>query len=243
MKLKSIPFLLAFAAITSCSTSDIAVSENLRQNSSVMEVKGNAGILINQKVSFGKYYTSPIKRGWTERTELGVFGIKHQKAQQPIEFRQYSANNLSADIVGASSYNMNMFDLFKGLDQFINNYSNGFFGVIIPTGKIPVWKVFIQNSSATSGLKTDTDNGIAQDEAGNSIFIKGTKQLQEKQFLTDDTKTFGFELSKNGEAIAAVSVIGNGKVWRKNNLTAEDQLLVSSIASILIVRRNVSANQ
>lgn len=74
------------------------------------------------------------------------------------------------------------------------------------------------------------------------FFIKGTKQLQEKQFLTDDTKTFGFELSKNGEAIAAVSVIGNGKVWIKNNLSPEDQLLVSSIASILIVRGNVSTN-
>ncbi|WP_373708077.1 hypothetical protein [Kaistella sp.] len=44
MKLKSITFFFAFAAITSCSTSNIAVSENLRQNSSVMDVKGNAGL-------------------------------------------------------------------------------------------------------------------------------------------------------------------------------------------------------
>ena len=55
MKLKSIPFLVAFTLITSYSTSNIAVSENLRQNSSVMEVKGNAGILINQKISFGDF--------------------------------------------------------------------------------------------------------------------------------------------------------------------------------------------
>ena len=242
MKFKLISAALIAAVMISCKTSNIAVSDNLKQNTSVMDVNGNAGLLINQKVSFGNYYTSPIKRGWTERTELELLGIKHSKAQQPIEFTQFSANNLSADIVGASNYNMNMFDLFKGLDNFINNYSNGFFGVIIPNGKTPVWKVFIQNSSATSALKSDTDNGIAQDEAGNSIFIKGTKQLQEKQFLTDDTKTFGFELSKNGEAIAAVSVIGNGKVWIKNDLSPEDQLLISSIASILIVRGNVSTN-
>ena len=69
MKLKSIPFLLAFALITSCCTSNIAVSENLRQNSSVVEVKGNAGILINQKISFGDFHTTPVKRGWTNRTE------------------------------------------------------------------------------------------------------------------------------------------------------------------------------
>ncbi len=89
MKLKSITFFFAFAAITSCSTSNIAVSENLRQNSSVMDVKGNAGLLINQKISFGNFYTSPIKRGWTNRTELTVLGIRHEKAKQPIEFTQF----------------------------------------------------------------------------------------------------------------------------------------------------------
>ena len=86
MKLKSIPFLVAFTLITSCSTSNIAVSENLRQNSLVMEVRGNAGILINQKISFGDFHTSPVKRGWTNRTELTVLGIKHENAKQPIEW-------------------------------------------------------------------------------------------------------------------------------------------------------------
>ena len=62
MKLKSIPYLVAFSLITSCSTSNIAVSENLRQNSSVMEVKGNAGILINQIISFGDFHTSPVQK-------------------------------------------------------------------------------------------------------------------------------------------------------------------------------------
>ena len=242
MKIKLLSAVLLATAMISCKTSDIAVSENLKNNTSVMEVKGNAGILINQKISFGKYHTSPIKRGWTERTELSVLGIKHTKAQQPIEFTQYSTGNLSADVVGASNYNSNMFDLFKGLKNYADKFTNGFYGVIIPKGKTQVWRVLIENDNSISALKSETDNGVAMDEAGNTIQIKGTKILSKDQFLTDDTKTFGFEMFRDGESIAAVSVIGNGKMWMKNSLSPEDKLIVSSIASILIVKKNISQN-
>ena len=242
MKLKPIPFLLALTLITSCSTADIAVSENLRQNSAVMQVKGNAGILINQKISFGEFYTSPVKRGWTNRTELNVLGIKHEKAKQPIEFSQFGLNGSSADIVGSSKYDNNMFKLFKGLENYADSYFNGYFGVIIPKNQGPVWEVLIENASSNTALKSNTDNGIAMDEAGNSIEIKGTKQLAENKFFTDDTKTFGYELWRKGESIGAVSVLGNGKVWIKNSLSQQDKLIVSSLCSILITKQNISQN-
>lgn len=242
MKLKSIPFLLVFTLIISCSTADIAVSENLRQNSVVMEVKGNAGILINQKISFGEFYTSPIKRGWTNRTELIVLGIKYEKAKQPIEFTQFGLNGSSADIVGSSKYDNNMFKLFKGLENYANNFWNGYFGIIIPKDGSPVWEVLVENDNSNTSLKSKTDNGIAMDEQENSIEIKGTKQLSENKFFTDDSKTFGYELWRNGESIGAVSVLGNGKVWIKNSLSPQDKLIVASLCSILISKQNISQN-
>ena len=240
MKLKSIPFLLAFALIISCSTANIAVSENLRQNSSVMEVKGNAGILINQKISFGDFHTSPIKRGWTNRTELNVLGIKHEKAKQPIEFIQFGLNGSTADIIGSSNFDNNMFKLFKGLENYANNFWNGYFGIIIPKDGGPVWEVLVENDNSNNSLKSATDNGIAMDEQGNSIEIKGTKQLAENKFFTDDSKTFGYELYRNGQSIGAVSVIGNGKVWIKNSLSPQDKLIVASLSSILITKENLA---
>lgn len=240
MKLKSIPFLLAFALITSCSTSNIAVSENLRQNSSVMEVKGNAGILINQKISFGDFLTSPIRRGWTNRTELNVLGIKHEKAKQPIEFTQFGLIGSTADIVGSNNFDNNVFKLFKGLEIYANNFWNGYFGIIIPKDGSPVWEVLVENDNSNTSLKSETDNGIAMDEQGNSIEIKGTKQPAEKKFLTDDSKTFGYELYRNGESIGAVSVIGNGNVWIKNSLSPQDKLIVASLSSMLITKQNLA---
>ena len=240
MKIKLLTAVIVAATVISCKTSNIAISESLSTNATVMDVKGNAGLLINQKISFGDYRTSPIKRGWTKSTELSVLGIKHTKAQQEIEFTQFSENNLTADIFGASNYNSNMFDLFKGLDKFISSFDNSFFAVIVPSNKRPIWKILVQNNASRSAVKSETDNGVAADDAGNKIQIKGTKTLAGNALFKDYTKTFGFELIRGGEAIAAVSVIGNGKVWMKNSLTSEDKLIVASIASVLIAKQNVS---
>lgn len=240
MKLKSILYVPAFALLTSCSTSNIAVSENLKQNSSVMDVKGNAGLLINQKISFGGFHTSPVKRGWTNRTELSVLGIKHEKAKQPIEFTQFGLNGSSAEIVGSSNFDNNNFKLFKGLQNYADHLWNGYFGIIMPKNNGPVWEVLIQNDNSGSSLKSETDNGIAMDDEGNTIEIKGTKQLAENNFFTDDSKTFGYELFRNGVSVGAVSVIGNGKVWIKKSLSDNDQLIVASLASILITKQNLN---
>jgi len=242
MKRKSIPFLFALALLASCSTADIAISDNLRQNSSALPVTGNAGLLINQKIAFGAYHTSPVKRGWTQRTEFSVLGIKHEKARQPIEFTQFAPNGLSADVVGSSDYNSNMFDLFKGLQHYADRFTNGFFGIIIPHNNGHVWEVLVENDNSGTALKSETDNGIAVDDRGNMIEIKGTKDLAKNKFFTDDTKTFGYELFRNNEPIAAVSVVGNGKVWIKNSLNESDQLLIASLASLLITKQNVSRN-
>ena len=98
----------------------------------------------------------------------------------------------------------------------------------------------MENDNSNNSLKSETDNGIAMDEQGNSIEIKGTKQLSENKFFTDDSKTFGYELFRNGESIGAVSVLGNGKVWIKNSLSPQDKLIVASLSSILISKQNLS---
>lgn len=242
MKRKLFTSMLALGLLTSCSTANIAISENLRENATVMDVKGNAGILISQKISFGDYHTSALKRGWTNRTELSVLGIKHEKAKQPIEFTQFGRNGSSADVVGSNSYDNNMFKLFKGLKNYADHLWNGYFGVIMPKNGGPVWEVLIENDNSNSSLKSETDNGIAGDSEGNIIEIKGTKQLAEKAFLTDDSKTFGYELFRNGESIGAVSVIGNGKVWINKSISENEQLIVASLASILITKENLKQN-
>lgn len=240
MKFKLLLTVLMGATALSCATSNIAVSENLQKNAVVLPVRGNAGVMINQKISFGDYHTSAIKRGWTNRTEIALLGIKHEKARQPIEFTQFGDTGLSADLVGSGNYNSNMFDLFKGLQHHADRFTNGFFGLIIPKNNDPIWEVLVENDSSGTALKTETDHGIAMDENGTIIEIRGTKDLEVNKFFTDDRKTFGYELFRNNESIGAVSVLGNGKVWINNSLNKNDRLIVASLASLLITKQNLA---
>lgn len=240
MKTTFIGLLTIALLAASCKTSDIKISDDLAGNSSPLHVKGNGGILINQKISFGDYHTSPIKRGLNSRTDYHILGIRHEKASQMVEFTQYMSSGKSADIVGSNNYNNKMFDLFKGLQTYADNFTNGFFGVIIPNDRVsPVWQVLIENDNSGTSLKSETDDGVAMDDNGNQIDIYGTKTLSNNNFLTNDANTFGFELFRKGKSIAAVSVVGNGKVWIDNNLTEADKIVVASLASILISKRNL----
>lgn len=240
MKTTFIGLLTVALLAASCKTSDIKISNDLYNQSSPLQVKGNGGMLINQKISFGGFYTTPVKRGISSRTEYSLFGISREKAYQPVEFTLFAPGSLSADIVGSNNYNNNIFDLFKGIEKYADNFTNGFFGVIIPNDKkSPVWQVLIENDNSGMALKSETDDGVAVDENGNQIDIYGTKTLSNNNFLTNDTRTFGFELLRNGKSIGAVSVIGNGKVWIDKNLTPEDQLTVASLATILITKQNL----
>lgn len=63
--------------------------------------------------------------------------------------------------------------------------------------------------------------------------------LDNNNFFTNDTKTFGFEMVQNGKSIGAVSVINNGKVWVDKNLSADMKLVVASIASALMTKKNL----
>lgn len=61
-----IPALLAMllTGTRSCTTIKLAVPEQFSSQSTSMHVKGLSGWMINQKLSFGNYHTSAIKRGW-----------------------------------------------------------------------------------------------------------------------------------------------------------------------------------
>lgn len=240
MKTKLLSMLAVALIAVSCKTSDIKISDSLASNSVPLQVAGNTGLILNKKITFGDYYTSPIKRGITSRTEYNLFGITHEKAKQMVEFTQYMPGGHSANIVGSNNYNNNMFDLFKGIQNYADKFTNGFFGVIIPNDKqSPVWQVLIENDNSGSSLKSETDDGVAMSEDGDQIDIYGTKELSTEAFLTNDSRTFGFEFWRNGKSLAAVSTFGNGKVWIDKNLSDRDKMIVSSLATILITKSNL----
>ena len=81
--------------------------------------------------------------------------------------------------------------------------------------------------------------GSAKDSKGNEIVIKGVNQV-EGQANWMQMEFIGFEFFLNGQSIAAVSCLNDGRVWMKDDISAEIKLAVSSISTALLVKHNLT---
>src|SRR5688572_11924295 len=57
-------FVILLMFIGSCSTAKLSVPTSFSEKATKMPVKGINGWQVNQKLNFGDYVTSKIKRGW-----------------------------------------------------------------------------------------------------------------------------------------------------------------------------------
>ena len=73
MKILAATITATIIALASYGQFKIAVSDELRNANDEYKVKGRQGILIRQKLSFGEFSSSIVKRSWTKGGS-GYFG-------------------------------------------------------------------------------------------------------------------------------------------------------------------------
>ncbi|HEX6914924.1 MAG TPA: hypothetical protein VF145_06765, partial [Chitinophagaceae bacterium] len=89
--MKQIVYLLAAAMIlASCGSAKLAVPEKFQAVSEKMPVKGVNAWIVNQKLSFGKYQTSKVKRGWVATTGEDYYTIEQRM------LRMFSVNTFNS---------------------------------------------------------------------------------------------------------------------------------------------------
>ncbi len=76
------PILAVAIVLSSCTAAKISVPDQFRSQATSMPVKGINGWQVNQKLEFGKYQTSKIKRGWdfTASVQYTKFNIRPEEA-------------------------------------------------------------------------------------------------------------------------------------------------------------------
>jgi hypothetical protein len=149
---------LAALLLTSCTAAKLSVPEAFQKQSTRYSVKGLNGWMINQKLSFGPYQTSSIKRGWDftsslqytrfrispEEAILKVFDIDTDKRNlsQKNKF-QYSLEegDQLAEIYATEKFSEKQL-VYKSNNPYIgsasktNRYDYAFTAAIVPlTGK------------------------------------------------------------------------------------------------------------
>ena len=226
---------LIFLSILSCKVPTLLISENLKENTTVLDVNGRQGWQFNQVISFGDYVTSKIKKGWTRSTDF-TFIARFKNANKKRSFAQFGPNG-SAEVFCVSKFKSSELDLLDGFLSVPLDYENYFAGSILMDDNAEgEWDFIIYNPEGdiTEELKC----GKIEDQKGNTILINGIRKLENQSTLFA-FENYGFEFLYQGEVIGAVSTLNNGKVWIKNSIDYNFQLVIASVSTSLLVRENL----
>ncbi len=238
MKIQSLLFSFILC-LSACTTPQLLLSNDLKTNTNVMTAKGRQGWQFNQVIRYGDYISSKVKRGWTRSSDI-KFVLRFQKAENRLSFMQMTPDNKRAEVLAVGKFKNTEYELLKGFMSISLKYENTFVGTILPNDKdIAAWDFIIYNPDAS--MPQDIDLGLARDEQGDVIYIRGVKKL-EGQGKWAQIDNYGFEFIHNGQSVGAVSILNNGQVCMKNDISPQLKLVISSISTSLLLRHSLQNN-
>ena len=263
----------AIIALSSCTAAKLSVPETFSSQATKMPVKGLNGWQINQKLSFGNYTTSKIKRGWDfsssvsyskfflrpEEALLKVFDINTDKNTNTQKNKfQYSIEdgNLVAEIYATEKFQEKQL-VYRSNNPWIGNavktnkYEYAFSAAILPLtvkndepwslvlvnkydiNKDTARRLFDRPYVEEEGYATNGKENIAiRPLRIENITTKSGKQTK----ILGGKMLSGYELQWDGGVVGIVDILDNS-VWVVNDLEARDKLIVSSIASAILLKR------
>lgn len=265
--------IIALIALSSCTAAKVSVPEKFSAQATRMPVSGLNGWMISQKLSFGPYNTSRIKRGWDftsslqytkfrispEEMMLRVFDISTDKRnlKQKNKF-QYTLEdgNLVSEIYATEKFSEKQL-VYKSNNPFIGNvsktnkYEYAFTAAIMPltaTNNDP-WSLVLMNKYdiAKDTARRLFDRPYVEEEgyATNGKENIAIRPLRIENVTTKSgkqTRVFGgkllsgYEIQWDGGVVGIIDILDNS-IWITNDLEPADRLIVSSIASAILLKR------
>lgn len=231
--------LMIFVSAIASKAQGLIVSEELRSNSTILDVKGKQGWQFNQVISFGGFHTSKIKRSWSAGIDMDFFE-RFRAAREKLSFTQYTPDSLSCTIIAVSRFFSDETEFLDGFMGYSWKFVNSFAGAIMLQNSTEnSWEFLISDPDLI--LEKNAGCGIVKDKNGNQISIHGVTKM-EGQPKWVPAEVWGYEFFQDGISVAAVSIAGNGRVYIKNDLTPELKLIISAVSSSLLVRHNLMDN-
>lgn len=266
-------FIGALIVLSSCTAAKLDVPKQFSSAATQMHVKGINGWQVGQKLSFGNYKTSTIKRGWDftaslqytkfrikpEEALLKVFDIHTDKGTNLQRSRfQYvlEDGNGAAEIYATEKFKENQL-VYKSNNPWIGNasktqrYEYAFTAAIVPLIKeneAPWSLVLINRYDAASDTARKLFDRPYVEEEGyatngkESIAIRPLRIENVTTAKGKQTKVFGgkmlsgYELRWDNGVVAIIDILDNN-IWLYNDLEPADKLILSSIASAILLKR------
>lgn len=245
--------LLVFA--NSCITPKIALNG---EGFTEMPVKGRQGFLVKQKLSFGEYNTTSVKRSWTkgstsrkgfggyraDGTYDNIISMEYTKKKQTINFSLTDAANNNSEVRCVTKFssedlvignNKNslpniIIELARGMQS-----TNTFFVQVFINDQDKPWQLLLDNHAVQANEKTYTGK-VALDNDHYYSIVPVNKMLNKngeaKNILFG---SIGLDLvNKDNKSVATISLLDKGKVYFNTTDKQEAFLLANICAAILL---------
>lgn len=217
-----------------CQTPDMALSDSKLAETPGWRVSGRQGFLFRQKLQYGNYKTSRVKRGWTRSYHLPFF-IHFQGARQRLSFTQFLPDSSIAEVMAVSNFQSKELPLFRDFFRITLDYENSFAGVIVLNADSNQTWEFLMHGVAGNLFRQV--GGFAR--LGNdSIYINQVTRYNRANSWSG-AGVLGYEFVENGHVLGAVELLNRGKVWIQPDLEPNQALLVSSLSSALLLYQNL----
>ena len=236
MKIKQVLQLMILVLIVSCKTPDLVLSESLKENTSVFEVKGRQGWQFNQVLKYGDYSTSKIKRGWNLGYDF-LFAIHFQGAKEKLNYTQKTPSGVEAQVFFIGKFRNVEIPLLDDFFAITLKYEDYFAGSI--KNENLNWDFIIYEPDGNTLNDITSGEIVNQNNKAEKIIIKAVKKVEgQANWVNIDVN--GYEFFLSGKAIGATSLLNNGRVWINNNVSDEVKLVLSSAMTGLMVRHSQS---
>lgn len=251
-------FSLVLLTFSACTPFKLAISDELKSNHDEYTVEGRQGLLLKEKLSFGEYQTTRVKRSWTKgsssRSGIGwggtaqyewvnIISTEYVNKKQTVNFSLSDGKN-SSEVFCVSRFHSKDLQIGRketsilniGMDiAGIGGSSSSFYYVQIFAGNDETpWQLVLDNQAVQ--VKPKKYLGIlAKNKTDYYTLVPVTKL--EKNGKTGNILggSVGFEfLNAQGHAVAAVSLIDKGMVFLGKTSAAERFLLANASTALLL---------
>lgn len=237
MKIQHQAILLFITGLlVSCQTPKLVLSKHLTQNSEVYEVDGLNGWRIGQKLAFGEFVTSKVKRGWTKSYDY-QFYLRFSGTSQKMSFTQFNGVNNEAQVSCLGKLKSEEVNVLSDVLSIQLKGENYFAGDIVLKNDIH-WNFIVYNPD---GDLTNKASGYLKSSNNKQIEIRGLSKI-EGQADWVPMGNLGYEFILDGHPVGAISTLAKGEIWLSHELDDEERLLLSALSSALLLRDNLEVD-
>ena len=223
--------------LNACAAARMALPPEIGENFQHWPVT-ERGYFVDETFAFGPYRLEDVDRSWTTKSRWGAGGghvqVSDAKARQSYNFRlttpQFSGIQATC-FTNAAWTQLELDDVLGNRSVFTWDLRSkaSLSCTFTSDPGAARWTLVAQQSEADGTLNGGLSNGL------NAARISSTRALEGTSWPF--TEASGYLLELNGEIIAAVEVLNDGRVWIKRELDPKlDAALAAGAATLLLYR-------